>query len=70
MSAGADDPAHAAARVGVVSTVGYSAFLAGPPVLGFIGDRVGTLQALLVIAVLLVPTVFLVSVAREPVAPR
>ncbi|WP_432479564.1 MFS transporter [Nocardioides sp. GXQ0305] len=70
MSAGADDPAHAAARVGVVSTVGYSAFLAGPPVLGFIGDRVGTLQALLVIAVLLVPTVFLVSVAREPVAAR
>jgi fucose permease len=65
MSAGADDPARAAARVSVVSTLGYAAFLAGPPVLGFLGDRVGTLESLLVVAVLLVPTVFLVSVARE-----
>ena len=66
MSAGADDPARAAARVSVVSTIGYAAFLAGPPVLGFLGDRVGTLESLLVVAVLLVPTVLLVSVAREP----
>ena len=70
MSAGADDPVRAAARVSVVSTIGYVAFLAGPPVLGFVGDRVGTLEALLVVAVLLVPTVFLVPVAREPVAAR
>jgi fucose permease len=70
MSAGADDPVRAAARVSVVSTIGYVAFLAGPPVLGFVGDRVGTLEALLVVAVLLVPTVFLVPVAREPVASR
>ena len=34
MSAAADDPAHAAARVSVVSTIGYAAFLAGPPLLG------------------------------------
>ena len=66
MSAGADDPGRAAARVSVVSTVGYVAFLAGPPVLGFVGDRVGTLESLLVVAVLLVPTVFLVPVARPP----
>ncbi len=66
MSAGADDPAHAAARVSVVSTIGYSAFLAGPPLLGFVGDRVGTLQSLWVVAAVLVPTAFLVSVAREP----
>ena len=66
MSAGADDPLRAAARVSVVSTIGYVAFLAGPPVLGFVGDRVGTLESLLVVAALLVPTVFLVSVAREP----
>ena len=69
MSAGADDPLRAAARVSVVSTIGYVAFLAGPPVLGFVGDRVGTLESLLVVAALLVPTVFLVSVAREP-TPR
>ena len=70
MSAGADDPVRAAARVSVVSTIGYVAFLAGPPVLGFVGDHVGTLESLLVVAVLLVPTLFLVSVAREPAVPR
>jgi fucose permease len=70
MSAGADDPARAAARVSVVSTLGYAAFLAGPPVLGFLGDRVGTLESLLVVAVLLVPTLLLVSVAREPATDR
>jgi fucose permease len=70
MSAGADEPAHAAARVSVVSTMGYSAFLAGPPLLGFVGDRVGTLDSLWVVAVVLVPTAFLVSVAREPPAER
>ena len=31
MSAAADDPARSAARVSVVSTIGYGAFLAGPP---------------------------------------
>ena len=70
MSAGADEPAHAAARVSVISTIGYSAFLAGPPLLGFVGDRVGTLQSLWVVAAVLVPTVLLVSVAREPSAER
>ena len=70
MSAGADDPVRAAARVSVVSTIGYVAFLAGPPLLGLVGDQVGTLESLLVVAVLLVPTFFLVSVAREPAAPR
>ncbi|MEJ7796156.1 MAG: MFS transporter [Nocardioides sp.] len=66
MSAGADDPARAAARVSVVSTIGYAAFLAGPPVLGFVADQVGTLESLLVVAVLLIPTTLLVSVAKEP----
>ena len=38
MSAAADDPRKAAARVSVVSTLGYIAFLAGPPLLGYLGD--------------------------------
>jgi MFS family permease len=46
MSAAADDPAHAAGRVSVVASIGYVAFLAGPPLIGFIGDEVGTLRAL------------------------
>jgi fucose permease len=65
MSAGADDPVNAPARVSVVSTIGYGAFLAGPPLLGFVGDQVGTLNSLAVVAVLLVPTFFLVPAARE-----
>ena len=37
MSAAADDPARSAARVSVVATIGYGAFLAGPPLLGALG---------------------------------
>ena len=66
MSAAADDPVRAAARVSVVSTIGYAAFLAGPPLLGFVGDQVGTLRALLVVAVLLVPAALVVPAARRP----
>jgi MFS family permease len=66
MSAAADDPEHAAARVSVVSTIGYTAFLAGPPVLGYLGDHVGVLQALLLVAVLLVPSALAVPAARPP----
>lgn len=65
MSAAADDPVRAASRVSVVSTIGYAAFLAGPPFLGFVGDEVGTLKALLVVAVLLMPAALVVPAARE-----
>lgn len=47
--AAADDPQHAAARVSVVSTLGYVAFLAGPPLLGYLGDLTGIHLALLAI---------------------
>ena len=66
MSAAADEPARSAARVSVVSTIGYAAFLAGPPFLGFVADHVGTLNALLVVAILLVPSAALVPSARRP----
>ncbi len=65
MSAAGDDPRRAAARVSVVSTIGYAAFLAGPPLLGFVADSVGTLQALLVVALVLVPSALVVPSARE-----
>jgi fucose permease len=68
MSAAADDPVRAPARVSVVSTIGYTAFLTGPPVLGFIGDHVGALHALLLISLLLVPAAVLVPAARKPVS--
>ena len=51
MSAAADDPHGAAVRVSVVSSVGYTAFLAGPPLVGLLAepDRLGILHALLVV---------------------
>lgn len=51
MSAAADDLKHAAARVSAVATIGYIAFLAGPPLIGFLGEEVGLLRALLVVLV-------------------
>lgn len=69
MSAAADDPAKAAARVSVVSTIGYTAFLGGPPLLGFLGSHFGVLHALLVVSVILIPSAFAVPAARQPVHP-
>jgi len=53
MSAAADDPARAAARVSVVASIGYCAFLGGPPLVGFLGDHITVLKALTAVAVLL-----------------
>lgn len=53
MSAGGDDPRRAAARVSVIASIGYCAFLAGPPTIGFLGDHITVLRALTVVAVLL-----------------
>src|SRR5207342_1286167 len=64
MSAAADDPARSAARVSVVSTIGYGAFLAGPPLLGWLGDRVGTLDALVAVSLLMIPAALTVFAAR------
>ncbi|MDQ0823465.1 MFS family permease [Arthrobacter sp. V4I6] len=64
MSAAADDPKHAAARVSVVSTVGYIAFLAGPPLLGYLGDVTGIRMALLAIAVPILGALLLAGAAK------
>ena len=53
MSAGADDERMAPARVSVIASIGYCAFLAGPPLIGFLGDQVTVLRALTTVAVLL-----------------
>jgi hypothetical protein len=63
----AADGGNAEARVSVVATIGYTAFLAGPPLLGFLGDRVGVHPALLVVALVSVPGLLLVRAARPPV---
>ncbi|MFF2907196.1 MFS transporter [Paenibacillus sp. NPDC057934] len=51
LSAAGDNPRGVAARVGAVTTLGYSAFLIGPPILGVIGESVGLLRALLVVLI-------------------
>jgi fucose permease len=50
MSAAADDSRLAAGRVGVVTSIGYVAFLAGPPFVGVLGNHVGTLRSLVAVA--------------------
>lgn len=66
MSAASDDPEHAAARVSVVSTVGYGAFLGGPPLLGLLAEHVGVLHSLLAVLIMLVIAFFLTPVVRRP----
>ena len=53
MSAAADEPGAAAGRVSVVASIGYCAFLGGPPLIGFLGNHFTVLRALLVVALLL-----------------
>ena len=64
MSAAADDPARAPARLSVVSTIGYTAFLAGPPLLGLLGDHVGVLRSLLVVGAMSALAIVVAGVAR------
>jgi MFS family permease len=52
MSAAADDPRKAAARVSAVASIGYLAFLVGPPSIGFLGNQFGILNGLLLVLVL------------------
>jgi len=66
MSAAADDPKTAAARVSAVATIGYCAFLVGPPVIGILGEHFGILNALLVVLVLVLVAGFVSGAAREP----
>lgn len=68
MSAAADDPATAGARVSAVATIGYIAFLLGPPMLGFLGDDFGLLKALLLVLVLVAIAGVTSAAAREPAA--
>jgi MFS family permease len=68
MSAAADDPAKAAARVSVVASIGYCAFLGGPPLIGFLGDHITVLKALVAVAVLLAVAISVAGAIR-PLQP-
>ena len=66
MSAAADEPERAAARVSVVSSIGYTAFLAGPPLIGFLAETTGFPRALLVVVGMMVVSMLAVGAARPP----
>ncbi len=66
MSAAADDPATAAARVSAVATIGYFAFLVGPPTIGFLGVHFGLLNGLLLVLVLVALAGITSGAARKP----
>jgi MFS family permease len=70
MSAGADDPARAASRVSVIASLGYCAFLGGPPLIGLLGQHVTVLRALLVVAVLLAIATTIAGSLRPPPEAR
>jgi len=65
LSAAGDDPATASSRVAAVSLIGYSAFFAGPPIVGFIADSSGILPALSIIFAFIA-----VAIAASPAAAR
>jgi predicted MFS family arabinose efflux permease len=66
MSAASDDPAHAAPRVSVVASIGYCAFLGGPPLIGFLGDHVTVVRSLIAVAVLLGLATMVAGAIRPP----
>ncbi|MFG0359823.1 hypothetical protein [Pseudomonas sp. zbq_11] len=53
MSAGASVGHDPSARIAVLATLGYTAFLVGPPLLGFIGEHIGLRLTMLVVLTLL-----------------
>lgn len=66
MSAASDEPLLAAARLSVVATIGYGAFLLGPPLLGLLANSVGYRHALLVLIIPLIASLALTSHAAPP----
>lgn len=70
MSAGADEPAMSAARVSVIASIGYCAFLAGPPLIGFIGEQFTVLKAMIVVALVLGLAFFIAGNLRPPLSSQ
>ncbi|HWL03194.1 MAG TPA: MFS transporter [Microbacteriaceae bacterium] len=69
LSAAGDDPATASSRVAAVSLIGYVAFFAGPPLVGFIADSTGILPALTIIFAFIAIAIA-ASPAARPTVPR
>jgi MFS family permease len=66
MSSAADDPLRAAINVSVAGSIGYGAFLAGPPLVGFLAEHFGVLRALLCVLAAIIIGVLASHAARPP----
>ena len=58
--------AETAARVSFAATIGYIAFLVGPPVLGILGEQLGLRPAMTVVLALVIVAALLTPAARTP----
>jgi len=65
ISAAGDSPNDPQARVSIASTAAYFAFLVGPPMLGFLGQRFGLRLAMIPVLAMLAIVFFLVPVVRH-----
>ena len=54
----------------MVASIGYCAFLGGPPLVGFLGDQLSVLRALTTVAVLLGVAALTSAAVREPARQR
>ena len=70
MSAAADNPVNAAARVSAVAAVGALAFLIGPSIIGIIGQQSSLLVAFTVVTALIALSLAASGSARPPVGKR
>ncbi|MFD7704165.1 MFS transporter [Streptomyces caelestis] len=70
LSAAGDSGPDSTARVSLVATIGYVAFLVGPPGLGFLGDHYGLRAAMTVVLVLVAVAILLApAVGTRPTTP-
>ena len=68
-SALSTNPSMTAARVSVLSTVNYGAFLIGPPVLGMVAEHVGYHRAMVVLVLPITLGILLTSQVSRPADP-
>lgn len=70
LSAAAEGPAeHSVRNVSAAATLGYVAFLVGPPALGFLGERYGLRMAMLPVLVMVAVAVVLAPAFRSQPQP-
>lgn len=69
LSAAGDSGPDETARVGLVATIGYVAFLVGPPTLGFLGDHYGLRPAMGVVLAFVATAVLAAPAAGTRTSP-